>query len=209
MKLYGFPNTRSMRALWALEEAGLPYDYIVIELMKGEGRMPPFTDINPAGKVPVLVDGDLVLTESAAICLYIAGKVPERQLLPVERSNAHHVCNQWCFFAIGELEQPLWTIRKHTAVLPPPKRVPAIIETAKWEFQSALGVLVKAIDSRNFIAGDCFTVADILIGQTLAWARHQNLLCQNAAIASYMERLFIRPAFVAAQRIEEERGSSI
>lgn len=209
MKLYGFPRTRSMRALWALEEAGLTYDYIVIKLMKGEGRMPPFAAMNPSGKVPVLVDGNLVLTESAAICLYIAGKVPERQLVPAESSSARHLCNQWCFFAIGELEQPLWTMRKHSAVLPSAMRVPAVIETAKWEFQSALGVLLKTIDKQHFIAGDCFSIADILIGHTLLWATHQNLLSENATLESYMARLFSRPAFLAAQRIEDERASLI
>ena len=69
--LYGCPNTRSLRAAWALEEAGVPYDYVRINLFKGEGRKPPLIELNSSGKVPVLRDGDMILTESAAIITHL------------------------------------------------------------------------------------------------------------------------------------------
>ena len=84
MKLYGSRNSRSLRCVWALEEAGATYDYVRVWMMKGEGLAPWFKAVNPAGKIPVLEDGDLTLTESAAIVHYIAEKFPQSGLLPAD-----------------------------------------------------------------------------------------------------------------------------
>src|SRR3546814_5665137 len=82
MKLYGTPPTRALRAIWLLNELGLEYEHCPVDLMQGEARRPAFLDLNPAAKVPVLVDGDVVLTESAAIQLYLAEQHPEAGLIP-------------------------------------------------------------------------------------------------------------------------------
>src|SRR5690242_13537147 len=74
MKLYGYRNGRTLRALWALEEVNAQYEYIEVDVMRGAGREPSFLKLNPAGKVPVLVDNQQVITESAAICMHIADK---------------------------------------------------------------------------------------------------------------------------------------
>jgi len=76
IKLYGFPQTRSVRAAWALEEAGADYEYELVNLRAGEHKQATFLAINPFGKIPSLVDEGLVVTESAAICTYIAEKFP-------------------------------------------------------------------------------------------------------------------------------------
>src|SRR4051812_45747222 len=103
MKLYGCPNTRSLRATWALEEAGAQYEYILVDLFKGAARTPQFLAINRGGKLPVLVDGDLRLSESAAIIVYVAEKFPAAALMPRETA-ALAQCVQWMSFAITELE---------------------------------------------------------------------------------------------------------
>ena len=121
MKLYGFGPTRSLRALWGLKELGVEFEFIPVNLQAGEHRRPEFLDINPAGKVPVLIDGDLVLTESAAIVLYLAEKYPEKGLMPPKLEQRAQVY-RWVMFAMTELEQPLWRITKHTFLLPEGKR---------------------------------------------------------------------------------------
>src|SRR5689334_11987818 len=98
MKVYGFPNTRSARVVWALEEAGATYDYAHVNLLKGEAREAAFLKINPGGKVPALIDGDLVLTESAAICMHIADKFPTAELAPSPATAERARFYQWCFF---------------------------------------------------------------------------------------------------------------
>ena len=116
MKLYGFGPTRSLRALWGLKELGLEFEFIPVNLQAGEHRRPEFLALNPAGKVPVLVDGDLVLTESAAIVLYLAEKHPEKELMPTRLEQRAQVY-RWVMFAMTELEQPLWRMAKHRFVL--------------------------------------------------------------------------------------------
>src|SRR5262249_50810969 len=104
MKLYGFGPTRSLRALWGLKELDAEFEFVPINLLAGAHRRPDFLRLNPAGKVPVLVDGDLVLTESAAIVMYVADKYRDKGLLPAdlkERAQAY----RWIMFAVTELEQ--------------------------------------------------------------------------------------------------------
>ncbi|MCC8988107.1 MAG: glutathione S-transferase, partial [Candidatus Contendobacter sp.] len=112
-KVYGCPHTRSTRVVWALEEVGAEYEYQKVDLFAGEGRQPAYLALNPGGKVPALADGDLVLTESSAICTYIGDAFPASGLTPPFGSPERARYNQWCSFAVCELEQPLWTMAKH------------------------------------------------------------------------------------------------
>ena len=90
--------------------------------------------------------------------------------MPPPGTAARAKYDQWCYFVLSELEQPLWTKGKHTFILPEDKRVPAIIETAKWEFGKALNILSRGLEGNRYILGDTFSAADILIGHTLTWA---------------------------------------
>jgi len=202
MKLYATPTTRATRAVWALEEADADYEYHKVDLRSGEGRTPEYLALNPGGKVPTLVDGDLVLTESAAICLYIGDKHPDSGLVPPDIVGRARV-NQWCFFAIGELEQPMWTKAKHSFAIPSEYRVPDIKPTTEWEFKRATKVLSKGLGESQFILGDTFTVADIMLGHTLAWGlkAFQDLGHEN--VSDYAQRLFSRPAFARAFEREQ------
>ena len=204
MKLFAFPQTRATRALWALEEVGADYEYIKVDLFKGEGNRPAYLEINPAGKVPTLLDDDLVITESAAICTYLGEKFPDAGLVPVAGSpqRAHYL--QWCCFVIGELEQPLWTIAKHRFALPKERRVPAVIDTAIWEFSAVAKVLAIGLGDKPFILGERFTAADILIAHTLRWATAYGLPLNSARLEAYAERLLARPAMARVQQREQE-----
>ncbi|MET0218911.1 MAG: glutathione S-transferase family protein [Burkholderiales bacterium] len=194
LKLYGCPNTRSMRAAWALEEAGAEYDYQTVLLSKGAGRRPSFLRLNPSGKVPVLVDGDFVLTESVAICTYIGDLFPASGLTPPWGTRERACYNQWMAFAIAEMEQPLWTIAKHRFALPKELRVPEAEEGAKWDFTRACRAFEKGIAGRKYIVGDHFTAADILLTHSLAWAVSARIPVESEALQAYAERLLARPA---------------
>jgi glutathione S-transferase len=194
LKVYGFPNSRSARVVWMLEEIGIDYDYESVDLMSGAGLRPPFIDVNPGGKVPVLVDDGFVLTESAAICTYLGDQFPDSGLVPAPGTLERARYLQWCFFVIGELEQPLWTIAKHRFAIPEKRRVPAVIDTAVWEFGVAAKVLNIGLDDREFIAGDHFTAADILVAHTLGWAQAFQVPLVHERLEIYAERLLGRPA---------------
>src|SRR5580765_7286947 len=109
MKLYEYLPTRSIRVRWTLQELGVPFVSVVVDMAKGEHKQAAFLKLNPAGKLPALVDGDHVLTESVAIVLYLAEKYSDRGLLP-GGLGARAECYRWLLFAATELEQPVWRV---------------------------------------------------------------------------------------------------
>jgi len=199
LRLYGFPRTRTLRALWTLEEAEADYAFVRVDFFTGQHAAPPYSAMNPMGKVPTLVDGDLVVTESAAICTYVADRHPASGLAPEPRTAERARFDQWCFFVATELEQPLWTMAKHRFVLPEDKRVPAIMETAAWEFARAMPVLEAGLGGGDFLLGDRLTVPDILAAHTLSWAIGSGVEIGSAAVDAYARRLLERPAFARAE----------
>lgn len=209
LTIYGCVNTRSTRVLWALEEAGAAYHYVAVDLRAGAAQQPDYLALNPGGKVPTLVDGDFILTESAAICSYIGDQFPASRLTPPAGSPQRAHYDQWCFFALSELEQALWTLSKHTFALPEARRVPAVLDTARWEFARAAKVLAKGLSAREWIVGDHFTVADLLIGQTLAWAQASKLPLEHANLSAYATRLLTRPAWTKARQRERAGSGAI
>lgn len=193
MKLYGFGPTRSLRALWGLKEVAADFEFVPVNLLVGEHKRPEFLRLNPAGKVPVLVDGDLIIPESAAIVLYLAEKYREKGLLPTDlgqRAQAY----RWIMFAVTELEQPLWRISKHTALYPEEKRLPADIALAREEFAAMAAVLDSHLDGRRFIVGDSVTAADCVTAYLVDWADELQLLEKFARLRAYLELMYARPA---------------
>jgi glutathione S-transferase len=174
MKLYGFSQSRSFRALWALEETGLNYEYIAVNFGSAEGpfgsRSPEYMAINPQGKVPTLIDGSLTLTESGAMLNHIARKAPESNLIPVHNEEQLARYDEILFFVLSDLEQPLWNNGKHRFVLPEEQRIPQMLKTANWEFAKAQRALHHHLEGREYVIGDHFTAADILVAHTLHWA---------------------------------------
>ncbi len=195
MKLYGCAKTRSDRVRWALEEAGAPYEYVHVDLGKGASRTPEFRALNPDGKIPVLEVDGMALTESAALCRLIADRHPAAALIPAAGTLARARCDQWCDFAISELEQPLWTLAKHRFALPAGLRLPAIPDTAAWEFQRAARALATGLGEQTWILGEQFSVADILLGHTLVWSRSAGQELPAPNLQAYLERALARPAY--------------
>lgn len=204
MKLYGLGPTRSLRALWALQELDAEFEFVRVNILAGENLHPDFLRLNPAGKLPVLVDGDFVLTESAAIVMYLAEKYGDKGLMPAdlkERAQAY----RWSLFAVTELEQPLWRIAKHTFLYPEDKRLPEDIALAKEEFAAMAAVLDRHMDGRAFIVGNNITVADCVTAYVLDWGNENGLIDSFPNLKAYLERMYARPR--APQRIAEAVAS--
>lgn len=202
IKVYGSPNSRSLRITWLLQELGLDYDYQLIDFFKGDNRAPEFLAVNPAGKVPVITDGDLVMFESAAITSYLADRYSNGVLIPAAGSPERGLYDQWSYFVACELEQPLWTIGKHKFALPAEQRVAAIFGTAAWEFQKALKILSQGLGDNSYLLGDRFSAVDILAAQTLAWGIKFEQPVEQENLKAYLERLMARPAREAAAQRE-------
>ncbi len=200
MKLYGFGPTRSLRALWGLKELDADFEFVPVNLLAGEHKHPDFLRLNPAGKLPVLVDEDVVVTESAAIVLYLAEKYREKGLLPADLKERAQVY-RWVMFAMTELEQPLWRITKHTMLYPEHKRLPQDIALASDEFAAMASVLDRHMEGRRFIVGDRITVADCVTAYVIDWGNEQKLVDHCPRLLAYLDRMYARPT--APQRIAE------
>ncbi|WP_288352360.1 glutathione S-transferase family protein [uncultured Marinobacter sp.] len=192
LKLYGKPPTRALRVVWLLNELGLEHELHPVDLMQDEHHQQDFLSLNPAAKVPVLVDGDLVLTESAAIQLYLAEKYPQAGFIPEtleDRAQMH----RWMFFLVTEVEQPLWRIARHTFVYSEEKRIPQDVELARQECLEMIAVLERHMSDREFMVGERLSVADFNAAYTLDWANTEEMLASAPRLRDYLKAMYARP----------------
>ena len=197
--LYHSAQSRSIRPRWVLEEIGVPYELVRLNLQAGEQRTPEYLKINPNGAVPAYVDETITLFESAAICQYLADRYSEKRLAPSVGTAARGYYYQWTQFAMSTLEPPLLTIFLHTVMKPEAERIPQLVPPAREQLRAALAVLERGLAGRIFLLGDEFSAADIMVGSTLAWAQMLGLInADTPAVAAYMGRLMGRPAFQRA-----------
>lgn len=190
--MYEFGPTRSLRARWTLQELEVPFESVVVDLRAGEHRKPSFLQLNPAGRLPVLVDGDLVLTESVAIVVYLADKYPAKGFMPVDAQERAQAL-RWLLFAATELEQPLWRVAKHTSLYPQELRLPADVELARKDFAPMAQVLERHMQGHEYAAGSRVSVADFVLAYTLDWANELKWLSECPGLVAYMERMYQRP----------------
>jgi len=209
MKLYGMGQSRSFRALWALEESGLEYDYVNTTLRTestdtDSAKHPSYLELNIQGKVPTLVDGDLVLTECFAILNYIARSAPDSGLLPKVSTPAYAKLDELSYFILAELEQPLWSKGKHMFALPEEYRIPAMFDTAKFEFNKAVNALNHLLgeNDNEYVLGNEFCMVDLLLAHTFNWAIRFEFDVPDKFIA-LRDRHYQRPAAQRAMSIIE------
>jgi glutathione S-transferase len=194
VKLYYVPRTRATRPRWVLEELELPHELVRLDARKGETRTPEHLARHPLGHVPVLEDGDVRLFESAAICLYLAERHGAGRLLPPPGTAARAAVHQWLFFAVTELEGPLDALAAETWGAAA-ERSEAAAARARARLAKALAVVDAALQGRPFIAGDDFTVADVLLGAVSSYALALRVPIEGEHLPAYLARLKARPAY--------------
>jgi glutathione S-transferase len=192
IKLFEFAPTRSLRVRWVLQELDVPFEGVTINLLRGEHMRADFLKINPAGKLPALVDDDVVLTESVAIVLYLGEKYADKGLIPSNLAERAQM-NRWLLFAATELEQPLWRIARNTNLYPPEKRVPKDVDNARADFMSMATVFDRHMTDRAFVMGDRVSVADFVAAHTLDWANEIGLLAGAPHLNVYLDKMLARP----------------
>lgn len=192
MKLYGTPPTRALRVLWLLNELDVDCEVITVDMGVGEQRSDAFRKLNPAGKLPALVDGDLVLTESSAIQLYLAEKYPDRGFIPSTLAQRAEMY-RWIFFLVSEIEAPLWRMALHSRIYAEDERDAREIPRAERDGRNMVAVLEQHMRSREFVVGDRVSVADFNAAYTLDWANEAGLLCDAPTLREYVKRMYARP----------------
>jgi glutathione S-transferase len=185
-----------------LEEVGVPYELRYVDIMAGAQKAPEIVRLNPMGKLPILTDGDVVVTELAAIGLYLADRHSYGQLAPRVDDPARGTYLRWSFFAPSVIEPGSmakmagWTFREGQA---------------GWGSHDAmLSAMESAMAPGPFILGDKFSMADVVFGGTVRYMLGFNMLEPRPAFTAYAERLAARPALQRAEArnaaVREEHG---
>lgn len=193
--LFSHPMSRGRVARWMLEEVGQPYRVEMLDFGTTM-KAPAFVAINPMGKVPTLRHGDVVVTETAAICAYLADAFPEAGLAPpIGQRGAYY---RWLFFGAGPLEAAAINTMLKVEV-PPERRGMA----GYGSMDDVLRTLEGTLTGREYIAGDTFTAADVVVGAQIGWGMMFGTIEKRAAFETYWTRLAARPAAERARELDD------
>jgi len=185
MKLYFNPQSRAVIAKWMLDECGAAYDIVPIDFKKREHKTPEFLKINPAGKLPALVDGESRLFENAAIGLYLAEKFPEADLAPPPGTPGRGRFLSLMVYATSQLEPSMGDSLLKLETQP----------SRGWnDFETVKDAVERELGDGPWLFGDQFTLADIMIGSMFLWHRRWGGSSGRPGLETYMDRLAARPA---------------
>jgi glutathione S-transferase len=190
MRLHHQPRSRSTRVLWLLEEIGEPFDLTVMP--REAKQAPEYLALHPLGRSPALETEDGPLFESSALILHIADLHPEARLLGPVGSYSRGLQYQWCFFGMTEIESALMEIARQ--VWSEGEPIEEVVDAATARFVKATGVVVAALGDREYLVDDRFSVADIVVGSVLAFARTSKVTELPDDVEGYVDRLEARPA---------------
>ena len=185
MKLFWAPQTRAQRAIWMLEEAGVDYDMEQVELGSPD-LSEEFLGASPMGKVPALVDGDVGMAESAAICLYVADRYAPGTLAPALDDARRGQYLYWTLYTPAVVEP---------AMSEKFNKVESNRRRSGWgDFDTMIDTWDSALDDRAWILGDQFTAADVMLGSSAIFLRMFEMLPETRNLGAYADRCLARPA---------------
>ncbi|RJL05278.1 glutathione S-transferase family protein [Paracoccus aestuarii] len=190
-RVIGTAKSRAFRVLWMLEELGQPYEHIPA-LPRSEG----VAQVNPAGKVPVLIDDGTPITDSTAILTYLADRHGDltHPAGTLDRARQDSLTQ----FLLDEFDAALWLAARHSFVLPPQMRLAAIKNTLMWEFETSQKTLAHRMGDGPFLMGPRMTLADVILTHCLDWALVARFPVTEHRLSDYLDRMRQRPAYKAA-----------
>ncbi len=201
LEIWGIGTPRAMRAHWVALELGLDYECHAFGPRTGEMRTAEFTRLNPKQKIPVLRDGDLVLSESAAIVQYLTETYPTPPdfFVPANATQRAKL-NEWCYFVMTELDaHALYLIRRHDGLKEIYGAAPEAVASAREYFIKYLDAMAPRI-AGPYVMGDKFSIADVLLMTCLDWALAYDIALPTAVLA-YRDHVVQRPAYGRALRV--------
>jgi len=185
--LYHSPASRAFIAYWMLEEIGVPFDVKTVDIAKGEQKRPDYLKLNPAGKVPTLTDGKVVVSENPAIAIYLADRYSYGQLAPKIEDPDRGPYLKWMVFSTAVLD-PVASLHEQHIDLPGGA-------TGFGSFDDVTPVLVAGLKGREWLLGDRFSAADVMLGGAVSWLMHRKVLPQEPVLLDYYARLTAREAY--------------
>jgi glutathione S-transferase len=202
LTLYHAAPSRSSIVRWMLEEIGEPYELNVLSLMKGEQSAPDYLAVNPMGKVPALKHGEVVVTEAAAICTYLADEFPQAKLNVPVGDPRRGPYLKWLFFSPACIEPAI------TDQAFPRQEQPQRSTLGYGDFDTVMNVVAKAVEPGPYLLGKQFTAADVVVGSTLRWGLMFGLLPTRPEFMAYVGRLEQRPALQRAAALDQELAAA-
>jgi len=203
IKLYHCPNARSVRPLWALEEMGLEYELTVMPFPP-RSEYPGYLDINPLGTVPTLIDGQVTMTESSGICQYLVEKYGPNSIGMTLDEPGYGDYLNWLYRSDATLTFPQTIVLRYTKLEPEERRIPQVVEDYSIWYFYRLRSVEAALEGKQFLVADRFTIADIAISYALQMGARLGLDSRyKPNCKRYLAEMMERPAFVRAQ----EKGS--
>lgn len=203
MKLYHCSNARSFRPLWALEELELDYELVVMPFPP-RALYPGYLDVNPLGTVPTFVDGALTMTESSAICHYLADTHQPNDIRVDVDEPEYGAYLNWLYRSDATLTFPQTIVLRYTRLEPEERRLPQAVEDYTVWFLSRLKSVEMALEGRDYLVGDRFTVADIAVHYALYLGRSLGLDARyKPNCRRYLDSMMERPAFQRALKRQE------
>lgn len=206
MKLFHCSNSRSLRPLWCLEEMGLDYE---LEIMPFPPRFERegYLDINPLGTVPAFTDGGITLTESTGICQYLVQKYGPTPLAVTPDEPEYGDFLNWLHRSDATFTFPLALILRYTKLEPEERMNPQVVEDYTIWFVSRIRAVEAALDGKEFLVADRFTIADIAVGYALHFGMRLGLSERyKPNTTRYLQALLQRPAFQRTQDIKASQG---
>jgi glutathione S-transferase len=194
---YTNPMSRGRIVRWMLEEIGAPYRTVILDYGTAM-KAPAYLAINPMGKVPAIKHGDTVVTESPAICAYLADAFPNTHLSPSVNDHLRGPYYRWLFFAAGPLEMAVFNNFLGLAV---PEERERMVGYGRLDI--ALDALEGAVSRSIYLVGDSFTAADVYVGSHIGFGMQFGTLEKRPAFERYWERVGNRPAAVRAREIDD------
>jgi glutathione S-transferase len=194
-EFFEYPPTRSNRAKWALEELGLAYTSRIVDLTQRAHHAPTYKEIHPLGAVPAYRTADYSIVESVAIALQIIDENPTSGLAPAIGTPERAAYYQWSVFASSELDPALSDVMLHSMHLPAESRVAEIEKRGRERFADRAEMLCHSLENRDYLLGESFTGADIMIGYCCNWAAYIGMIEDYPRLVDYYARLQERPAF--------------
>jgi len=201
--LYTNPMSRGRIARWMLEEVGQPYKVEVLDYTSTM-KAPAYLTINPMGKVPVLRHGDAVVTETAAICAYLADAFPQAGLAPPPGHKLRAPYYRWLFFAAGPVEAAV--TNKALGFVVPPDRERMM---GYGNIAQTLSTLEAAVSRGDYLAGDSFTAADLYVGSHIGFGIMFGTLEKRPAFEQYWQRISSRPACRRAKELDDATAAEL
>jgi len=202
LTLYHAAPSRSSIVLWMLEEVGEPYDIHLMSLKKGENRAADYLKVNPMGKVPALKHGDVVITEAAAICTYLADAFPQAKLSVPVGDPRRGPYLKWLFFGPACLEAAVID-RSFPRAGEVPRQA-----LGYGDHETVMNVLSEAVRTGPYLLGEQFTAADVVIGSGLRWGMMFKGVPERPEFVAYAGRMAERPAAKRATAKDQELAAA-